>query len=231
MMPSVRTVTLAFLLLGMVGALGRLLFFPVAQTDQPLSPRAFTFPDQVDLAGWQSLTGRPITLSSLAAQPRPSSKLLAGHVYQYQSPSHRLTIEMVYAIETNGNVVNFLDDYTTVPPSVVRSGERLERFSDQSGHYLLFVNDQTAYLASCINPRGGSTIILEQFHRNRYLNDFRPERLWRWFFKSESIRDLRCLWTNMAIPLGNEQPEQGFSVLEDTWLIWHSWWQEHFPKL
>ncbi len=227
---SLRLLTLWLLCFSVVGTLGRLLFFPLTQTDnRPFLPRVFTFPDQVELVGWRSLPSRPIHLNQVSTTARP--KFLSGQVYQYQHGDRLLTIDMVYTIETNGNLVNFLDGYTDLAPSVVRSPASLERFHNQSGHYLLFEHDQSIYLASCINPRGKSTITLDQFQRNRYLNDFRPERLIRWFFRSESMRDLRCLWTHMSIPLDGDQPDQVFLVLEDSWLIWHDWWQDHFPKL
>ncbi len=95
---------------------------------------------------------------------------------------------------------------------------------------MLFKDQNDAYLASCINPRGESTVTIEQFNKNRYDHDIRPERLLRWFLRAESIRDFRCLWVSLSIPITDQRTDEAFSTLEAVWFFWHDWWKPHFPQ-
>lgn len=231
-MQKSRIVILAIIFLGVAGTLGQLIISdPSGQ--RRIRPREFTFPTTIEIPNWQSLSSYSIDPDTLSNEAH--RRLIAGKVYSYQQGDRSLTIEMIYAIDTNGKVSNFLDDYTSIPPSLALSSQRIERYSDQVGYYLLFQDSERAYLTSCINPRGKSTVTLEQFQQNRYRHDIRVERLWRWFSNSESIRDFRCIWVNLSIPLEKGWSEEtfpatAFSTLENVWFFWHEWWKPRFPQ-
>lgn len=225
---KIRMAILGLVLFGVFGSLGKLVLFPNIQEHKPFSVSAFSFPESIPLSEWRFLASDSIDTSDISNDAL--FKLISGRTYYYQQKNHQLTVEMVYSFETNGNIANFFENYTSVPPAVAQLSEKHEQFDRQTGYYLLFENQEQVHLASCINPRGKSTITLSQFQRNRYLYDISPKRLFRWFFKSESLRDLRCIWINMYMPLDEERAEQMFLVLENSWLDWHSYWQRRFPN-
>jgi cyanosortase A-associated protein len=180
----------------------------------------FIFPSKVPLTGWQSLASRPL--------PESKSEFLqaiAEKHYQYTRDGRILDIEMRYFTGTDGDVSNYIRSYTSLVPSF-SLGDRAN-----VGFYGLLADRQRAYLSACINPRGGSTVTGGQFMQNRYLYDFRLNRLLPWLLGQESLSDRRCLWVHLSIPLENSSPETAERVLENVWFSWYEWWYPRFPKL
>ncbi|PZU94430.1 MAG: hypothetical protein DCE90_15040 [Pseudanabaena sp.] len=105
------------------------------------------------------------------------------------------------------------------------------------GYFTLFTHEQRAYLASCINPRGGATVTLEQFNNNRNKYDISPERFVRYLIGLADLRDDRCLLTAMSIALDSKITPQNKEVLEpvyqklqQSWSNWFANWQGNFPE-
>lgn len=105
------------------------------------------------------------------------------------------------------------------------------------GHFTLFTHEQRAYLASCINPRGGSTVTLEQFNNNRNKYDISSERVARYMIGIADLRDNRCLLTAMSIaldsqitPQSQETLEPIYQKLQRSWSNWFANWQGNFPE-
>jgi cyanosortase A-associated protein len=46
----------------------------------------------------------------------------------------------------------------------------------------------------------------------------------------EGLKDRRCLWAHLSVPLKNSSPEAAYQVLEKAWFSWYQWWQPRFPK-
>jgi cyanosortase A-associated protein len=206
--------------------LGKLILAPTPA--RQATPTAFEFPPQVPLPQWQLSASR-----SLEQKPNTKlaqQRLLSSKLYEYQQNKLPIQIEMRYTIEPSGNVMGFLSSYTSIPLSAIQPSLRDERQKPGIGYYLVFVNQQRAYLTSCINPSGGSTVTLPQFRHNRYKYDIRLDRLLGWLLAAQNIRDDRCLWVNMSIPLQEISQETAYSVLENIWVSWYAWWQPRFPK-
>jgi len=72
-----------------------------------------------------------------------------------------------------------------------------------------------AYLNACINSRGGSTFTKEQFNYNRIHRDTQFNRLLAWLLIQQPLRDKRCLWTHLSIPLNRSSPESAYVILEN----------------
>jgi cyanosortase A-associated protein len=79
-----------------------------------------------------------------------------------------------------------------------------------------------AYLDACINSRGGSTFTEEQFRANRIQYDVQFNRLLPWLLGQQELRDQRCLWTHLSIPLNQSSPESSYHILENAWFSWYS---------
>lgn len=222
---QVRACFMVGTLCGVLCVLGKSILAPTPTVQGTVIPAPFIFPPEVPLPGWQPLASRP-----LANDVAQRQKLLSGRLYRYRQKGLPIDIEMRYTIETSGNVMGFIRNYTTIPLSAIQLSSRIDRYQQAVGYYMLFGYQKRAYLTSCINPRGGSTVTLPQFQHNRYTYDIQFSRLLHWLFSQENIRDLRCLWVHLSIPLNSTSPEDAYPILENAWFSWYQWWQPRFPK-
>jgi cyanosortase A-associated protein len=222
---SLRLFGLAIAFGGTILVLGKSIIYPTNAINGVVRPAAFTFPSAVPLPEWQPLASQPLN-----SPITPPLELLARRLYRYEQKNLSLDIEMQYTIEKGGNIINFIRSYTTIPLSAISVELRRDRYQPTVGFYTLFVHQKRAYLISCINPLGNSTVTSPQFHRNRYTYDLKFERIVKWLFSRENIRDFRCLWTQISIPLNHISLEDAYPVLEKVWFAWYRWWQPRFPQ-
>jgi cyanosortase A-associated protein len=189
----------------------------------------FVFPTAVPLPEWELKNSRAI-----AASVTKNSSNLSGRRYQYIQNDLTLDIEMQYALNTKGDVKSFIQNYSSLPLSS-RQLALILRQQQGIGFYSLFAYQQRAYLSSCINSQGGTTVTVSQFRQNRNIYDniynmrFK-ERLIPWLQGRGSIQDMRCLWTHLSIPLKNSAPEDAYQRLEKAWFSWYQWWHPRFPQ-
>lgn len=206
---SLRIPFLAATLGGICLVLGKSVFDPSIG-----KPTSYQFPAQVPLSGWQAE----------AAAPHASRQ--RGH-YRYRQGGEVLEVEMRYLTDTNGDFRAFLQDHTArkVPANQVSIRQQ------QTGFYGLSRHQGRAYLTACINPLGGSTLTRQQFLHNRQTHDLQPRRLWAWLLAQTDLRDRRCLWAHLSLPVNSAAPQATEQKLEAAWLDWSQFWQSHFPKL
>lgn len=178
---------------------------------------AFVFPLAVPLTGWQSLPS-----STLNQNTQPN--YLSGRQYQYTQQNLPLNIEMRYVVNTVGDVKEFVKQTTNIPLSKV-----VQRQQAGIGFYNLFTYQEKAYLSSCINPRGGTTVTDRQFKQNRNTYDLQLNRLLPWLLGEEKLKDNRCLWTHLSIPLKHTTPDHAYQKLETAFFSWYQWWEVRFP--
>jgi len=189
----------------------------------------FVFPPAVPLPQWQRVASQP--LPNLAVERAPYGKIvLSGMQYSYRQNDLPLDIQMRYELSTLGDVKQITSSNTTIrfgvnqPAIAIRQQEGL-------GFYGLYTYQQRAYLDACINPQGGSTFTSDQFDSNRIQYDFQLTRLIPWLLGQQGLRDNRCLWTHLSIPLNQSSPESAYVMLEQAWFSWSKWWSSRFPKL
>ncbi|MGA9380656.1 MAG: cyanoexosortase A system-associated protein [Phormidium sp.] len=192
-----------------------ILFAATSKTTIPLE-----FPAIVPLQEWQSLPSFPLVDSSGDRIP----VFLSGRRYQYIKNNLTLDIEMRYFVDTSGEVKDFIKTYGSISVSP------LIRQKEEIGFYGLFTHQERAYLSACINPHGSSTVTARQFKQNRNLYDLQFNRLLPWLLGQENLKDERCLWTNLSIPLNHSSPEVAYQSLENVWFSWYRWWNPQFPK-
>jgi cyanosortase A-associated protein len=186
----------------------------------------FEFPPSVSLESWQSVESKPLPNNTKKEKP----KYIAGIHYRYTLNNRPLDIEMRYLAENDGEVDLFLKTYTAIPTASDRF-KPLLRQQEKLGFYNLFTHEGRAYLSACINPRGGSTVNLEQFRSNRDTYDMTADRWLPWLLGQAELRDKRCLWALLSTPLKKkESPEQAYKILEQAWLPWYQSWMPNFPK-
>ena len=199
-------------------------------TDSSIGKRAatpFVFPSSVPLSQWQFVSSKP--LPNQIVEQLPYGKLiLPGMHYRYQQNGIPLKIDMRYEVNTGGDVKQLVEMHTDVkflpnqPMPIIRE--------HKLGFYGVYVYQQQAYLDACINPSGGSTFTSAQFDYNRIHYDLQFQRLLLWLLGRQELRDNRCLWTHLSIPLNQSSPD-AYSTLEQAWFSWYKWWQTRFPKV
>jgi cyanosortase A-associated protein len=194
--------------------------FPSSSTPLETASTEFTFPPSIPLTDWQELESNPLN-------PNPAINLMAARQYQYQQNNRVLDIEMRYITNSNGDIKTLmerqLNSATVSRPFTLYHQEGV-------GFYAMAATSERAYLSSCINPRGNSTVTAEQFRDNRNTYDLHVSRLVPWLLGQEELRDFRCLVTLLSIPLEGTSSAQVYPILENAWVSWYAWWQPRFPQ-
>ncbi len=201
--------------------LGTLILINPNTTNYTAAPSVL--PPEVSLPGWQPVASRPLT-SNITKNP----KFIFGRQYQYMRNSLPLELEMRYIADTDGDIMFFLQTFTSIPPTAALMSNMYRQ--EGIGFYSLFANQGKAYLSTCINPRGSTTVTAQQFMQNRNSHDLKLERVLPWLFGQEQLRDPRCLWANLSIPVKDASSEQAYQILKNTWFSIYPWWQQRFPK-
>lgn len=194
--------------------LGKSVFYP-ASDNRTVAP--FTFPPSIPLPGWQPLATQPLT-----EQVGKNPKYIAGQRYQYAQEDLQLDIEMHYLVDTVGDIQDLVKTGDAQKSSI--------RQQAQTGFYTVFTDKDKAYLRSCINPKGPATVNDRQFKQNRNFYDIQSPRLLLWLIGQEKLKDERCLWANLSIPLKGSSPEAAYQHLEAVWFPWYQWWHTRFPE-
>jgi cyanosortase A-associated protein len=209
---------------GTAAVLGNALFGnPQASVQKPT---AFSFPLQVPLDGWQVLDSQ-----ALAAQVLWNGETARGWRYRYKSKTHTLNIELKYLTNieySQQDLPQMLGMFTQISSETIQ--QSTPRYDSNIGFYSLLTTPKTAYLSTCINPYGGSTITINQFQQNRLMHDIRFDRLLLWMIGKAKLIDNRCLWTMLSLPRDRAVPDTSSQMLEAVSVNWLRWWKSHFPK-
>ena len=190
----------------------------------------FQFPKQVSLTNWQFQSSNNLDNAL-------KNNAIATRKYFYISPTKdTLQIDAVY-----------IDRIVSIPKSLEILGLKYSsnslniRYLKSVGYYALFVDQERAYLSSCINPYGDTTVTEDQFINNR--DSTTSNRIGSYLLGVTNLRDNRCLFTTISISLKSILLENPKSVnqrtnsltkthqkLESAWTNWHQNWQDDFPK-
>lgn len=189
---------------------------------------SFMFPDSVPLNSWQPTASESLTEKKTEIENN-QDLIKSGKGYTYTKDGIPLNVEIRYLVGTRGDINNLIQEQTEIPLEVVKQAE--EQQLEGVGFHTRFVYQDDAYISSCINPSGGSTVTGKQFTQNLYADSFNYNVLLAWLLGKASIRDRRCLWTQLSIPVIESEPEKAYSILEKTWQQWYQWWQPRFPPL
>lgn len=213
----VRTWLLAVLFIGVLFVLIKSILFPSSSQSAVTS---FIFPITVPLPQWQLLDSVPLKITD-------DPTFLSSRRYRYQQNRISLNIDMHYIIHSSGDVKDFLKKHIFSQES---AASVLIRQKSGVGFHALFTYQEKAFLSSCINPRGGSTVTFDQFRENRNTYDVQLGRLLLWLLGFKELRDFRCMWNVLSVPLKTAKPEEAYPILESAWFSWYSWWEPRFPQ-
>ncbi len=186
----------------------------------------YQFPNQIFLSEWQFKSSNTLDLNS-------KNGVIAAKQYLYISSNQEiLRIDTLY-----------IEGIVSIPQSLGLLGlKNLNsslniRYLESVGYYAVFTDQERVYLSSCINPRGSSTVTEEQFMNNRNIYDITPQRIGLYLIGFADLRDNRCLFTTLSIPLENQQLvnqpinslDKTYRKLEEVWTNWYQKWQDDFP--
>ena len=189
---------------------------------------SFSFPERIPLNSWQLVKTEPI-INSQKEKDKHEELMASAKSYTYSQDNISLEVEMRYLVGTRGNVHKILEAQTDIPSEILEKADikQLENI----GYHTLFTYQNKAYLSSCINSRGHTTVNHKQFSQNRYTHDLKYGLLLPWLLGKETIRDRRCLLVNLSTPIENSKAKKAYTILQQTWKNWHQWWQPRFPAL
>lgn len=180
----------------------------------------FVFPTTVPLPAWL-----PQKSAIVTAPITEVPEYLYGKQYRYIQNELTLDIEMRYMVNTPGHVKYFIRSVLPSPGQLTYT----LRQQKGVGFYYIFEHQRRAYLSTCINSRGGTTVTELQFQQNRYRYDIHLSRLLPWLVGEEPFQDKRCLWAQLSIPLNNSTGDT-YQTLEKAWFDWYQWWHPRFPQ-
>ena len=184
----------------------------------------YTFPESVALSAWKLAASKSVNAHLVASPGYISGNFIAGKQYRYRQNQQLLEIEMRYFRNTNGDLKSFILSQTGELSPVLHQ-------DSAGGFYSLYTYQNKAYLSSCINPSGNSTVTSDRFKRNRVIHDTRLQRIIPWLLGQQELHDHRCLWAHLAISL---TPDMNLNetnhILETVWHDWHDWWRANYPE-
>ena len=211
---KIRIFLLEIQVSGVIFVLGRSILYPTVE-DNTVTP--LVFPTDVPLPQWQLVETSPVNSRLVKPPAYISGKYVSGKRYYYIQNDLSLEIEMRHLVKTNGDLKSFIKSYTGQLLPVLREQEGV-------GFYSLFVDQKQAYLDTCVNPYGYSTVTADQFRRNSLRHAIRLNRIASWLTSQTEILDRSCLWAHFSMPLNNQSSESGAQVLENAWFDWRQWW-------
>lgn len=208
---------------------GLILIFAKLVADPTLGkPTVYNFPATVPLSGWQAQVN-PIAVNVQQA-PQDKHLLSNSKSYRYtQRNSYQLDLSMHYVVGTSGDDRLFIRNSTSIP--LDKQLVAVTRYQKGIGYYELLRDRTSAHLVACINPQGESTVTRKQFLHNRNTYDLQPRNILLWLTAKSDLRDRRCLWTHLSMPLNGASTQTAERQLETAWVSLYQWWIPRFPPL
>ena len=182
---------------------------------------ALDFPESVTLKEWQQ-----IATNSVANKNNNYPEEISVKNYRYIQNNLPLDIEMRYLSSSDGNVQKIFKRSKQLGAAQLSTNVH-QQFS--IGSYGLLTHQNKASLTACINPKRNSTFKAEQFVQNQMNFNVLSTRFIPWLFYGESLRDRRCLWVNLSVPLKDSSPQNAYLTLEKAWVDWYQYWHPRLP--
>ncbi len=216
-----RTAFLAITAVAIAVTLGKSVAHPEVASP---SVKDYTFPEYVMLPQWKLLTSKPVNSHLVQPPAYISGDFIAGKHYRYLKNGKNLDIEMRYLANTNGDLKSFITSQT----GDLSSGLKQDK---TGGFYSLYIYESKAYLSTCINPLGHSTVTSDQFKRNIMIHNNHLQRIIPWLTGKAEFQDKRCMWAHLSTSLeGDAAVDEAYETLETTWHDWQSYWRSHYPN-
>ncbi|WP_017714667.1 hypothetical protein [Prochlorothrix hollandica] len=92
------------------------------------------------------------------------------------------------------------------------------------GNYVEFIYQDRAYLTTCIPPQGQTLINTQQQFEAQGLQNKTPIDWLQWLAGIKDLRDWRCIWINISIPISSEQSDPQVELLQQLGLFLYQKW-------
>jgi cyanosortase A-associated protein len=197
-------------ILAVFAVMGRSVIDPSWGKQKPL-----VFPQSLTLPNLALVNQSTISLTNNDDSRQPS---LPGSRYIYrQDAKSQIALEMFYWLYSDGSLEKILNLYWQSPSkSRIKLSQGKIR-SNAHGSYFLYHHAGRAYLASCLNAIGGSTVTSAQFSHNRNTLDLQPQRWLSILLGIEDARDWRCLFTQLSTTTSSSSLPLNEKKLEENW--------------
>ncbi|MBE9204514.1 archaeosortase/exosortase family protein [Synechocystis salina LEGE 06099] len=211
---------------------------------------SYQFPASIDLPGWTLLHSEPLSTTEIARAINDSGEddqstftveevkqyqenqnqantILSGKRYFYQKNPTELVSILRYVVNANGEFPGIRNPkFSEFDVDAVKQKSNI--YSNGQDKFLLFTDNATTHLISCITPRGKSVInqnslILSDRIRHTLLN---PISLYGWLKGERILWDRRCLWIHLASPVNSPHTDNS---LENAWQQLLQYWKSNFP--
>ncbi|WP_353932503.1 cyanoexosortase A system-associated protein [Okeanomitos corallinicola TIOX110] len=186
------------------------------------------FSEQIAVENWQQIKAQSLGKQKYDI-PDDNKHFLsdAGHNYTYYQKNQEMQIQMRYVVNTRGEINPFL---LQINQELKEKANQIIEYLPEVGYYSLYNDGKQAYLTSCINPRGGSTVNSSQFMKNRYNYDININRIIPWILGKDFLRDDRCIWTQISLPLNDKVATEIYPMLKLVWQDNYITWQYFLRK-
>ena len=190
--------------------------------------KSFHFPDYVSLTNWKQIKNDSVPIKPQVNPEQKEDLITSAQSYQYIQDNVTVDVSLFYVVNTRGNINQLIETHTNISQQVI-SKQQVKQYRDME-FYSLFYDGDRAYLSSCLNPQGTTTVTSRQFSEHLNQVNISPSLMGKWLLGKASIRDRRCLWIHLSLPLSSEfnDPDQ---ILENTWRELVQWWIPNFPEL
>lgn len=188
----------------------------------PSSLKDTLFPPTVPLPKWQLIES--IETKPISGKPW----ILPERHYRYTQNQLLLDIYMRYVDPSNGDVKQLIDKHTSIQFSAAQPTLSILQKAGV-GFYGVYVYQERAYLDACVNALGGSTFTAEQFSSNRKRHELQFNRLLAFLLTDTRLREGRCFWSHLSIPLNDASTEAAYHNLETIWFYWYKLWSSRLP--
>lgn len=203
----------------------------------------YELPEQIALSNWQFLRSHRTTAQNQRGPALVSSvddQAIAARHYEYVSNGVPLGIEVRYFVNTYAHVPSIIEDATllSIKPAL------RDRKHPELGTYVLYAQRGKIHLSACLDPYGKTSVYDNEMMWNQIRPSVVAQRFFPWLLGQTSLRDLRCLWVDLAMPpqfakssaLARVSPSAldpdlvDTRPLEDAFVEWVNAWQKHYPK-
>lgn len=219
---NVRNVWLATALVSSSLVLLKLVVTPV----QKPSPPTYTFPASVPLSRWQFVQATPIGLQKLYTPSLATSVddlTIAGQSYRYRRNAQPIDIEMRY-FRDYSSVSDILKESTIQHDSIDFTSAR-----STVGAHAIYQRSNRLFITACIPATPETTITDGELRGAQNRPGVMLHRSIPWFLGQKPLRDLRCLWTRISMPINATSPATTEQELAQAWIEWVQWWQNNYP--
>lgn len=219
---NVRNLWLAIALVSSSLVVLRLALTPAQKPSLP----TYTFPQSVPLSRWEFVKATPIGVQKLYTPSLATSVddlTLSGQAYRYLRNGQPLEVEMRY-----------FDRIAHVPDILRETTIRLDRIEftpqrSELGAYAMYQRSDRLHLTACISAAGETTVERGELNSVQLRPTVLAGRIVPWFLGQAPLRDMRCLWTRISMPINPAAPQTTQQELEQAWGEWVNWWRKNYP--